>query len=157
MITMLGWLRRELTRRHPTVESRDRGQVTVFVVILSVGILLVISMVYFQGLKLRVGREAGNIAEEAARAGAGQLDRERAYRTGVTVVDPAQAVTQARTYLAAAGVTGTATAVGTRQVRVTVTVTRPAPILSIIGMESVSVTRSASADLVVGVQGGQDQ
>jgi hypothetical protein len=155
VVTMLRGVRRVALRRLATGEPRDAGHVTLFVAILSVGVLLVISMVYFQGLQLRAGREAGNLAEEAARAGAGQLDRDRAYRTGVSVVDPSAAVVQARAYLAAAGATGTATAVGTRQVRVTVTITRPAPILSIIGIGSVSVTRTATADLVVGVEGAQ--
>ncbi|MFF5265193.1 hypothetical protein ACFY4C_40450 [Actinomadura viridis] len=114
---------------------------------------MVISMVHFQGLKLRAGREAGSIAEEAARAGAGQLNRSRAYSTGVKVVDPAAAARQARAYLNASGAPGTVTTVGSRQVRVTVTITRPTPMLSIIGVGSVSVTRTATADLVTGVEG----
>ncbi|TDC79754.1 hypothetical protein E1285_35685 [Actinomadura sp. 7K507] len=135
----------------------DRGQVTVFVVLLSLGALMVTSLVYFQGLKLRAGREAGNVAEEAARAGAGQLNRAQVYRTGVKSIDPEAAVRQARAYLARAGQRGTVTTVSTRRVRVTVTISRPAPMLSLIGVETVTVTRTATADLVAGVDSGEGQ
>lgn len=135
----------------------DAGQITIGVVILSVGVLLVVSLVYFQGVKLRAGREAGNIAEEASRAGAGQLDRGRAYTSGTAVVDPAAAVARARAYLAASaqngGVSGTVAVIGGNKVKVTVTITRPAPMLSLIGVSAVTVTRSATADLTVGVRG----
>lgn len=135
----------------------DGGQITIGVVILSVGALLVVSLVYFQGVKLRAGREAGNIAEEASRAGAGQLDRGRAYTSGTAVIDPAAAIARARAYLAAsghnAGVSGTVALIDGNKIKVTVTITRPAPMLSLIGLSAVSVTRSATADLTVGVRG----
>ncbi|MGP4030105.1 pilus assembly protein TadG-related protein [Actinomadura sp. 3N407] len=125
--------------------------------LLAVGALMVTSLVYFQGLKLRAGREAGNVAEEAARAGAGQLNRAQVYRTGVKSIDPEAAVRQARAYLAGAGQRGTVTTVGARRVRVTVTISRPAPMLSLIGVETVTATRTATADLVTGVDSGDGQ
>jgi hypothetical protein len=148
--------RRPLSRR-ARGDDRDGGQITLAVVIFSVGALMIVSLVYFQGIKLRAGREAGNIAEETARAGAGQLDRSRAYTSGVKAVDPAAAVASARAYLASRGhqgdVTGSVVPVGGAQIRVTVTITRPAPLLSLIGVSTITVTRSATADLIVGVQG----
>jgi hypothetical protein len=129
----------------------DAGSVTVATLILAVGFLMVVSLVYFQGVKLRAGRQAGNIAEEAARAGAGQLDRDRAYSSGATAVDAFAARSQARAYLTAAGVSGTVTVSAARSVTVTVTFTQPAPGLGLIGVDSISVTRTASATLVPGV------
>jgi len=142
----------------PAGPDRDRGQITVAVVILAVGALTVVGLVYFGGLKLRAGREAGNIAEEAARAGAGQLGA-GTYTGGTATLDPAAAVARARAYLASAsqangGVSGTVTLVSGTRVRVTVTVTRPAAMLDLIGASSIGVTRSATADLTVGVRTG---
>lgn len=130
-------------RRHD--HRRQQRQLTVAAAILAVAVLMVVGLVYFGGLKLRVGREAAAIAEESARAGAGELDRSRAYTSGRKVVDPAAAVARARHYLAAAsqngGVTGSVALEGGTTVRVTVTVTRPAAMLDLIGVSSISVTQ----------------
>jgi hypothetical protein len=131
--------------------TSDTGQVTVAVAILAVGLLTVVTLVYWQGVRLRAGRRAADVAEEAARAGAGQLDRRRAYSGGVYVVDPSAAIAQARTYLKTTGSSGTVTGISGRRIQVSVTVTEPASGLGLIGVTSISVTRGAIADLVTGV------
>jgi hypothetical protein len=76
-----------------------------------------------------------------------------AYSTGRFVVDQGQAIAAARAYLAAAGLQGTVAARGQESIRVTVTVTEPTSVLSIIGIDSMSSTGSATASLVTGVKG----
>ena len=55
--------------------------------------------------------------------------------------------------LAAAGYHGSVSPVGTESIQVTVTVTAPTRVLSIIGIGSMSSTGSATASLVAGVTG----
>lgn len=143
----------ECRKRFGGPGSSERGSITVAGTIFTIGFLMVASLVYFQGVKLRAAREAGNIAEEAARAGAAQLDRHRAYTSGTAAIDPATAVARTRAYLTATGVPGTVHLSGTRTVTVTVTITKSAAGLDLIGVNSISATRTASADLVPGLQG----
>ncbi|WUE13575.1 hypothetical protein OHA25_60335 (plasmid) [Nonomuraea sp. NBC_00507] len=117
--------------------------------------MVVLGLLVDGGQKLRAGREATALAEEAARAGAGSVDRAAAYRRGVTElrIDPAQAARAAHAYLAAQRNTGTVTATGTRSITVTVSVSRPTLVLSMVGISSVSATGTATADLITGVEG----
>jgi hypothetical protein len=76
-----------------------------------------------------------------------------ALSTGAFTVDQAQAVAAAQQYLATNGYQGTVNPVGTQSIQVTVTVTAPTHVLSIIGIDSMSSTGSATAALVTGVTG----
>lgn len=131
----------------------DTGSYSLMAVVLAFIFLLLAGLVYDGGMKLRAGQRADNVAQEAARAGAGQIDRNRAYASGTFVVDPAVAVTAAESYLRSTGYNGTATAVGPHQIKVTVTVHQPSVLLSMIGVGSLDVTRTATADLLSGVEG----
>ncbi|WUI00392.1 pilus assembly protein TadG-related protein [Spirillospora sp. NBC_00431] len=131
----------------------DRGSYSLFAIVLAFMFLLLAGMVYDLGAKLRAGQRAGNLAEEAARAGAGQIDRDGAYTGGRLVVDRAAAVRASRAYLTAAGVSGSVTPVGAGKIRVTVTVSQPTALLSMIGIGSARVTRTATADLLTGIEG----
>lgn len=115
--------------------------------------LLLAGMVYDGGAKLRAGQQANHLAEEAARAGAGQIDRDRAYAGGRFVVDRGAAVRAAQSYLGTTGNAGTAVPVGATKIRVQVTVRKPTALLSLIGIGSMQVTRTATADLLSGVEG----
>lgn len=144
-----------------SVRRSQEGTITVAGMMLALVFLVMVSLVYWQGVQLRAARQAASLAEEAARAGAGQLDRDRTYIGAVPVLDRAAALAQARAYLAAAAsgdtpglsVSGQVTVSGPRTVTVTVTVTRPAPGLDLIGVTSIRATRSASAEMVTGLEG----
>jgi len=127
--------------------------VTLFVIIFVLAVLLLTGMVVDFGAKLQAGRQAAHVAEEAARAGAGRIDTDRAYSTGQFVIDPKAAAQAARAHLAASGHEGTVTPMGRRSMRVSVHISKPTLLLSLIGISEVSVTRSATADLVTGVEG----
>ncbi|MGP4102903.1 pilus assembly protein TadG-related protein [Nonomuraea sp. KM90] len=131
----------------------ERGSITPYAVILITVLMLFIGFVVDVGNKLRAGWEAVGIAEEAARAGAGQIDRAAAYRGDELVVDRGAAVRAAQAYLSNGGHQGTATISGPASVRVTVTVTKPTWLLHLVGLSSVSMTANAEADLIGGVEG----
>lgn len=131
----------------------ERGSVTLFSVVFTFALLLLVGMVVDLGAKLRAGREAVNIAQDAARAGAGQVDRDRAYARGQFVISRSAAVRQAESYLARTGHNGTVSVEGTRRIQVTVHVNKPTVMLALMGITSVEATGTASADLVSGVEG----
>ncbi|WP_084965776.1 pilus assembly protein TadG-related protein [Thermoactinospora rubra] len=131
----------------------DRGSITAYAVILIAVLLLFVGLAVDGGAKLRAGWEAMGVAEEAARAGAGQLDREAVYRGGRAIVDRGAAVRAAQNYLAASGHAGSVSIAGPDSIRVSVTVTKTTWLLSMVGISSVSMTATATADLVTGVEG----
>ena len=89
----------------------------------------------------------------AVRGLSGRVSQSAAYATGQFLVDQQQAVAAARAYLAGGGYTGTVVPQGRASIRVTVTITKPTQVLSLIGINSVSATGSAVASLEAGVTG----
>lgn len=133
--------------------GRDSGSLTLLLAVLMVALLALAGLVIDGGRKLNQSASAYAFAEEAARAGAGMVDRSVAYRSGTFRVDEGQALAAARAYLANAGYTGSVGAGGTQKIRVTVTVTGPTLVLSLIGIDTMTSTGSAVASLVTGVTG----
>jgi Flp pilus assembly protein TadG len=133
----------------------ERGALTLFLAILFPVLLAFAGLVVDAGTKLDNYENAATYAQEAARAGAGQVDQSEAYSSATFVVDEAQAVAAAQAYLSAlpSEVTGTATPVGNDAIRVTVTVTSPTTVLSIIGIDTVTSQATATASLLSGVAG----
>jgi Flp pilus assembly protein TadG len=148
-------------RCHRTTRRRkpsDRGTLTLFTAIVAIGLLAALGFVVDAGEKLQAGAQARAIAEEAARAGAGQVNRSAAYATGGTfTTDPAQAVAAADAYLSHSGHTGSVIVTGNQTIQVTVTVTEPAVFTTIIGISHLSATETATASLVQGITGPQNQ
>jgi len=144
-----GWWR----ARSGRAGDRERGSITLMLLVLFVALVALAGVVIDGGAKLNQAENASAIAQEAARAGAGQVNRTNAYSTGSFTVDQGQALAAARQYLAAAGYHGSVAPAGTESIQVTVTVTAPTRVLSIIGIDSMSSTGSATASLVAGVTG----
>jgi Flp pilus assembly protein TadG len=132
----------------------ERGALTLFVAILFPALLCFAGLVIDAGTKLDNYENAATYAQEAARAGAGQVDQNQAYSNSTFVVDRAQAVAAANAYLAGAGLHDyQVQPVGANSIRVTVTITTPTKILSIFGIDTVSSQAVATATLVSGVTG----
>ncbi|MGH3157490.1 MAG: pilus assembly protein TadG-related protein [Streptosporangiaceae bacterium] len=131
----------------------DRGSLTLMLAVLSVALIALAGLVIDGGAKLAEAENASAVAQEAARAGAGMISRSRAYGAGQFTVDPGQAVAAAQEYLAAAGYRGSATTVGSASIRVTVHVTEPTRVLSLIGIDTMTATATATATLEAGVTG----
>jgi Flp pilus assembly protein TadG len=145
-------------RRLPGHTGPERGTITLMLPVMFVALLALAGIVIDGGAKLDQAENANAIAQEAARAGAGLVDRANAYATGSFTVDQAQALAAAQhylaqPYLAQAGYRGTAAPDGPDAIRVTVTVTAPTHVLSIIGINSMTSTGSATASLVTRVTG----
>ncbi|QTE30047.1 pilus assembly protein TadG-related protein [Pengzhenrongella sicca] len=128
---------------------------TVFVVIVVVGILLLAGLVADGGAKLRATQRADAVAAEAARAGGQVIDQPDAIADGTVVVDRQGAATAAQAYLAANNVSGTVVPGPDRSTLVvTVAGSSPTAFLGLIGIESLPVTGQASITLVHGVSRG---
>lgn len=125
--------------------NRERGSVALWVAITTPALLLMVLLVVDGGAKMKAGEQADTYASEAARAATIGIGPRPAGET----VDALAAVTAANAYLSQAGVRGTATFTGSASV--TVTVTRTGPISGV----SFTVTRTATAQLLIGVETGQ--
>lgn len=136
-----------------TTTPGEQGSITILVVVFFLALLAAAGLVVDGGAKLRAARQASAVAEEAARAGAGRVNRDQAYAHGDRfVIDPTNAVTAARAYLSSSGVTGSVAMTGSRSIRVTATVDKPTVLLSLIGIAHLRVTKTATADLLQGIQ-----
>lgn len=91
---------------------------------------------------------ADAVAEEAARAGGQALDP-AALATGQAVLDPAGAMAAAQNYLTTADVAGTVTIPAPGRVHVDVTLRHPTVLIGLIGIDEITATGSADADVVV--------
>lgn len=122
----------------------ERGSVTAFTVIMTITLIFVAGLVVDGGQILNAKREAANVAESAARAGAQELD-EDAVRAGErTRLNGHQAIARADAFLAANGYQGTAAIEG-NTVTVNVTARQPMLILGIGGLAGVTVHGTGSA------------
>ncbi|MHB1510564.1 MAG: pilus assembly protein TadG-related protein [Acidimicrobiales bacterium] len=124
--------------------GEEAGMVTAFVVIFTLALLVMAGLVLDGGLALAAKVQAIDAAQAAARAGAQAIDIPTYRATGTITLDPGQAVADADAFLAAAGEHGTVTVAG-ETVDVTVTITQPTQILSVVGVDQLTVTGAGSA------------
>lgn len=130
----------------------ERGQVTAMWAVLALALLVLGGLVFDGGQILNARRDANNLARQAARAGAQQLD-ENSLRAGTPALDPIAAETAAREFLARRDVTPAAVVVTATSVTVTVELTQPTPLLTLVGIDDRIVTSTASARSARGVTG----
>ncbi|HSH22952.1 MAG TPA: pilus assembly protein TadG-related protein [Acidimicrobiales bacterium] len=132
----------------------ERGQLTLFVVFATVGLLVLAGLVVDGGYVLAGRRRAIDEANGAARAGAQAL-APSAYRAGGDVVlDPAAATAAAQDYLAAAGHSGSIQVDGDR-VSVSLTFSQPMTLLQLIGISDVDVSGHGEARSIRGIETGE--
>ncbi|MHB8328486.1 MAG: TadE/TadG family type IV pilus assembly protein [Acidimicrobiales bacterium] len=127
----------------------QQGSLTVFMAVLSMTLFVLVGLVLDGGRAIGARREAMDVAEQAARAGADQLSVD-ALRSGEFIVDPAAAVLAVASYLRASGEVGTAVVTGDT-VMVHVEARAPTTILGMIGIDEISVSATASATNLHGV------
>lgn len=141
-------LRRGMRR----LRKDEEGRVTAFVVIMALAALLFAGLVLDGGLALAAKVRAIGEAQEAARAGAQEIDL-TAYRTDGTLrLVPQQADAAVRNYLAAAGYSGTVSVAG-NTVNVTVSISQPTQLLGLAGIGSIVVTGTGKAQPQRGISG----
>lgn len=124
--------------------AQEAGMVTAFVVIFTVALLVMAGLVLDGGLALSAKVRAIDDAQAAARAGAQAINIPLYRSTGQITLDPIEATGDAERYLAQAGQTGTV-AVNGDQVTVTITVTQPTQLLSLAGIDHLTVSGSGTA------------
>jgi len=127
----------------------ERGSLTAFLVLLVVPLFALVGLVVDEGRAMAVQQAAAVEAEQAARAGAGQVSIAD-LRLGRVELDVPAALAAAERYTVLAGHPGTATVVGST-VTVRVVVHVPTAILGIVGVTAITVSATASADNVHGV------
>lgn len=123
--------------------NRDQGQVTPFVIGMVAALWLFAGIVVDGGLALAGKARALDVAQEAARTGAQQLDVGRLRRADDIRLSDGKAARAATSYVAAAGDTGRATVRGD-EVTVQVTHHERAQILQLVGVRTLAVTAHAT-------------
>src|SRR5918992_3969950 len=128
------------SERHP-----DRGAVSVFAAIAALALLIAAGIAFdLGGAQIRAMQLADGYAEEAARTG-GQAIAPGVVQGQSPTLDRTAAVNAARSYLAAAGVTGTVRIIGSRTLQVDTTVSRSTVFLPLIGIPRVQANGHATA------------
>lgn len=127
----------------------ERGEISEFAIVIVVALFLVIGVVVDGGAKMNAAAEASATAQDAARVGAQPLES-LPSDTQAAQLSADGAATAAEGYLAQAGATGTVRVIGPTTIEVTVTSSEDTVFLGLIGIHSVSATRTASVDLIQG-------
>lgn len=122
----------------------DRGQVTAFVVGVFVALWLFAGIVVDGGLALAGRARALDVAQEAARTGAQQLDIGRLRRGGEVRLVHGEAAAKARAYVASTGDSATVSVQGDA-VTVRVTHHQRTQILRLIGLSTLTVHARGTA------------
>lgn len=139
------------TNRVPSrrVRPRDEGRIALLVIVLTVAVLAMIGLSVDGGGKVRALERADSLASEAARAAGQQVLAAQAIQGGDKVVDPTAAVAAAREYLSAASVAGTVSvSLDRKHITVIVTIVYRTVFLGMVGINTLTATRQATAVLV---------
>jgi hypothetical protein len=133
--------------------GRDRGSISLFAVIATVALIIIIGLVVDGGGRIQAQQRAQAAAREAARAGGQALQAALAIRGQGVYADTAAARTAARGYLAGAGVSGGVSISNGTVITVDTTETYQPVFLSIIGIGTVTVRGHAQARIVRALNG----
>lgn len=141
-------------RRHRTQRrGREQGSVTVFTILIASVVLVMVGLAVDVSGHIHTMQEARTVAREAARAGGQEIEKPRGVLGQGAVATPDLAAAAANSYLAAAGVDGSATVTGPYTVQVAVTTTYPTKFLSVIGIGSLSATGTAESRITRSIEG----
>lgn len=122
----------------------EQGAVSTFVAVIALALLMAAGLAIDGGRKVNALREASDLADNAARAGAQAVDLNTLRNTGEVRLDPDQAEQEARDYLAALGHTAQSVTVRGDTVNVTIDLTVD-PVLLPTGPITVTATETATA------------
>ncbi|MEV5880924.1 pilus assembly protein TadG-related protein [Streptomyces sp. NPDC052101] len=143
------WRRIAALRTKRDQGRRDRGQLELFYAGIVIIAFLVVGLVIDGGAALDADSRADYLAQEAARAGAQQIDPSQAITGEAIVVDPDAAQAAARSYLADHGVDGDVSVAADGQtLSVTVHDTYRPYFASLVGFAHIPVTGHGTATLL---------
>lgn len=138
--TLTYWVRGRLT----ATASGEDGVVTAVTVIVLAALIVLAGLVFDGGMAMKGRVQALDEAQEAARAGAQQIDIPTFRSTGQAVLNTGSALGAAEAYLAATGDAGTVSVSG-ETVAVTVTHVQRTQVLALIGIGSFTEKATATA------------
>jgi len=121
----------------------DEGMVSAFLLAAMIGLFAVVGLGLDPGQAYAAKIKAIGQAEEAARAGARQLDLTTYRNTGVLQLDPVAAEQAAQRFLTIEGQTGTVTA--TTRVTVTITTGYRTQLWHLAGIDTIAVHATGTA------------
>jgi hypothetical protein len=127
----------------------DRGSATGWAIGTILVGLLIVALVFDGAAAMTARATALDVAQQAARAGAGQLDLALLREQGVVAIDPAAAQVTAEQWLHNADAEGAVSATAA-DVTVTVTVTQPTVLLAVVGIPTFTITAAAAAQPLSG-------
>ena len=130
-----------------TPQPRDRGTISMFTVLFTLVVMLLGGLVVDGGTAIHARQRAYDIAEQAARAGADDIDENTLRNTGKAQVDTATACGKVSDLVAAYGgqVTGFSCDPQAGQVTVTVHINVSTTLLGMIGFNTFNMQGQASA------------
>jgi Flp pilus assembly protein TadG len=135
--------------------TRDRGAATLFVIGLALALFALAGLVVDGGLAINARQRIADDTEQAARAGADRLAEPSLRGGGSVAVDPAGARAVAIDYLLSRGYSAAQISVTVAGDHVQVSATRQqrTTLLSIVFINSFTVSGQADARAVVGITG----
>jgi len=122
----------------------ESGAVSTFLAVLALALLAAVGLVTDGGRKVNALREASQLADNAARAGAQAVDLDTLRSDGDIALLPDEAEQAVRNYLAVVGQTATEVVVAGDTISVTVEITFD-PLLLPTGPITVTATETATA------------
>ena len=154
---MTGWPGLSGVRSMRPQRPRDAGAATVFVVAFAIVLLVLAGLVVDGGLAINARQQVADDVEQAARAGAEQVDVPTLRGTGRVVIDSAAAGRAAENFLGSRRYTAAQVRISVDPVagQVTATATRqlPTALLSLIFIRTFTVTATGTARAAVGITG----
>ncbi len=127
----------------------DRGAASAFVVGMAITLLVCAGLVVDGGGALNARMKLADDVEQAARAGAQEIDLIELHESGVTVIDSGAAQARATDYLLDRGYHGIVVTADGDTVTARAEDTVPTNLLLLIGIEKFDVSASATAEAVV--------
>lgn len=127
----------------------DKGEISIFIVMIIPVLLLLVGLVVDGSGQLNAKDQAHYCAEQAARAGAQNVNYTQ-LNGGTLTFDHTAATNAAQQTLAAAGMTGTVD-INADRITVTATTTYSAKFLTLIGISKMNASASATVRLAQGI------
>lgn len=134
-----------------TRRTAERGSVSPFIAIIAMALVMVAGMVYDGGEVLAAQARARDLAGNAARAGAQEVDLNELRASGRAVLLPDRAIDAANTFLAGTGAVGEIVVDGGR---ITVTVRFPQH-MRILPLPDRTISATESATAVASLNGSE--
>ena len=144
-----------MKRRACGPNRNERGSISIWLALGAFVMIVLVGLAVDLGGQVQAKQRAHDIAAQAARAGGEQVQAAPAVEGQYLAIDTIAAKKAAENYLTASGVTGTVTITGGDTITVDVTDSYHPKFLTIVGINTMTVTGEASARLIRSLGGTQ--